>query len=391
MKYRKKRKQRTWYTHNQALNLTTQYAKKIVSLVNPKDVSWPWQLGDKAKDSFIEACGDIIQPKHTTPPSLLHQHDKDKRRRHIQVSDYRDFVADVYAKAGRPVLLCCVGALGCKTGITDRMNKKERSALKKLLLTQANLPPFNNPTLKILADQLVELVSHSNRETSAIRIDEESIRDAGSALEDNAGSHITGDPTLQFAETFQGQSSMHHDLRVTSADTQEGAMIYASIKGVENFFSKSVGKFIKKLQVDQGGECIWKAYVIMRFPNWAGITDCMMSLDIEEQGVQEFAVKLFKAKVEWKGQFREIHCPGRIVLQPNKAVLYDADPQAIREIFPEELECAMNESPLRKEEIRAGHTTTVCVTMGLGLTNTGAVISFSLGFRKGLGIKEKLN
>lgn len=161
--------------------------------------------------------------------------------------------------------------------------------------------------------------------------------------------------------------------------------------GAAAVFNKRVRDAIRTVPVLRDGATTWQASVTMLFPIWAGLVDCLMSLDIHDWGIGYFTMALFNARVEWVGEMRHIVLEdGTILIIPGaEATLKGVKDEAILKVFGPEIFRAIEESPVRRKEIMEGKFATECVSMIL--TKNGAIISLSLGLDKGLEIQKKLS
>jgi len=162
----------------------------------------------------------------------------------------------------------------------------------------------------------------------------------------------------------------------------------ASLQGIVKVFNKHMGDAIRRVTVD--GDL--KAAVTMVFPPWAVAVDCLMSLDVCEQDVEQLAMDLFNAKVKWVEQSLHVTLKeGTTLVIPNseEATLKGAPDAAVFKVFGPEIYDAMTQCPIRRTELAEGKHVTECVSM-IFIKN-GAFINLSLDLEGGLQIWNKLH
>ena len=133
-----------------------------------------------------------------------------------------------------------------------------------------------------------------------------------------------------------------------------------------------------------------KAAVTTILPLWGGPVDCLISLDICDQEVEQLAMALFNAKVKWVEQVLHVVLKEgfTLIIPHSETTLKGALDEAIIAVFGLEIHNAIAESPIRRRELEEGKHVTECVSMIL--TKNGAIINLSLGLEGGLQIQNKL-
>ena len=154
--------------------------------------------------------------------------------------------------------------------------------------------------------------------------------------------------------------------------------------GIANVFDEFLCDAIRRVEGDL------KAAVTMAFPLWGGLVHCLMSLDIYERNVEQFAIALFEAKIQWVEQVLHVVLnEGITLIIPNsEATLKGVKDDAVMEIFGSEIYGAITDSPVRRRELAEGKRVTECVSMIF--TKTGAIINLFLGLEGGLQLQNKL-
>ncbi|KJZ69735.1 hypothetical protein HIM_10875 [Hirsutella minnesotensis 3608] len=299
-------------------------------------------------------------------------------------------------------MLACAVALGQVRVVG--MRKRERAALIHELEVKKDQLPLGSQVLRSLAtrhnvpreaqDEKIYDEGQNNPDQAA---GEEASANQPSEWRDNknADDAVCG-TTSQSGGHLTSECETHtiHDRNPKDLNTHTGqgeVIEYASQAGVTIIFDEYVCDAIRTIPIQSNGVTSWKASVTMVFPVWAGLVDCMMSLDVHDWGVKYFAMALFNAKVEWVEDVRHIVLKeGTTLIIPSaEATLKGAQDEAIMKVFGSEIYRAVTESPVRKKELRERKSTTDCVSMIL--TKNGAIVNLSLGLDKGLEIQKKLN
>ncbi|KAH8591189.1 hypothetical protein B0O99DRAFT_274866 [Bisporella sp. PMI_857] len=177
------------------------------------------------------------------------------------------------------------------------------------------------------------------------------------------------------------------DLEHSHLTTQEQRVFEnASLQGIVKVFDEYMCDAIRRVTVEND----LKAAVTMVFPVWGGPVDCLMSLDICEQDVEQLAMDLFNAKVKWVEQVLHVVLNEGItlIISNSEATLKGVPDVAIIKVFGPEIHDAIAECPVRGRELAEGKSVTECVSVIL--TKNGAIINLSLGLERGLQIQNKL-
>ena len=164
----------------------------------------------------------------------------------------------------------------------------------------------------------------------------------------------------------------------------------ASLEGTAKVFERYICGAIRRIQAQTESMTSWKASVTMLFPLWGGPVDCLMSLDVCESDVEHLAMLLFNAQVKWAEDVLHIVLDEGItlIIPSSEATLKGVRDEAIVKVFGSEIHNAINESPIRRRELKGKKQKTECVSMIL--TKNGAIINLSLGLDRSLEIEKKL-
>jgi len=164
----------------------------------------------------------------------------------------------------------------------------------------------------------------------------------------------------------------------------------ASLEGTAKVFERYICGAIRRIQAQTESMTSWKASVTMLFPLWGGPVDCLMSLDVCESDVEHLAMLLFNAQVKWAEDVLHIVLDEGItlIIPSSEATLKGVRDEAILKVFGSEIHNAINESPIRRRELKGNKQKTECVSMIL--TKNGAIINLSLGLDRSLEIEKKL-
>ncbi|TGO54957.1 hypothetical protein BCON_0099g00220 [Botryotinia convoluta] len=160
----------------------------------------------------------------------------------------------------------------------------------------------------------------------------------------------------------------------------------ALLQGIAKIFDEQMCSAIRKVIVDGN----LRAAVTMVFPVWGGPVDCLISLDICEQDVEQLVMALFNAKVKWaENVLHVVFNEGPTLVIPNsEATLKGVEDIAILKVFGPEIHDAISECPVRRRELADGKRITECVSVIL--TKNEAIVNLSLGLERGLQIQNKL-
>lgn len=304
----------------------------------------------------------------------------------IQTSErrkkYRLFLHDVLRECGPAAVLVC--ALGLGQGRITDLTDLERTNLCHLISENKNV--INHPTIEALA--------------AANQIPM-SVDDIPLLLPSSQEPDIHKQPNKRRRlpnRTTETTTDLMHDLRsglevhqrpIHVPSLQEQRVIEnATIEGTKHVFGEELCRAVRKVYTH--GQT--KASVTTVLPKWGGPVDCLISLDIREEEVDQLALALFNAKVTWVQQ--GLHVVLRdgftIILTCAEAevTLKGATDKAIVDVFGSQTCDAVNESRIRKREWEAGEQLTHCVSMII--TKSGAIISISLSLESGIQIQNML-
>ena len=174
-----------------------------------------------------------------------------------------------------------------------------------------------------------------------------------------------------------------------TSTSQEVAEL-ASLEGIAAIFNKFICSVVRKVSVQTEEKAANKASVATVFPAPGGPIDCLLSLDIDECGVEYLISALFDAKVRWIQGARHI-VPGEqttLTVTDCDCTLKGVSGEALMEVFGHEIYSAVSDSPMHKRELREGKRVTDCVSMIL--MKNWAIVNLSLGLDRGLRIRSKL-
>ncbi|KAL4958926.1 uncharacterized protein BDV14DRAFT_23145 [Aspergillus stella-maris] len=269
---------------------------------------------------------------------------------------YKLFLSNVLKKYGPHMVLLCAVALG-QVAVAN-MRNGERTQLEDLIGTQSELV---NLAIRDLAINLETPEADLQTEVQSIG---------------------TSSPNVPRNESL-GQTT-----RFAIAQEQQ-VISHASLERIPRVFNEYVCGAIRRVSVQNSGIPMIKAAVTMTFPR-SGLVDCLMSLDICEQEVEQLALDLFNTEVKWMEQVLHVVVNGGITLiMPNSEItLKGVLDEAIIKVFGHDIYGAISTSRVRTREFDQEKLVTECVSMIL--TKTGAFINLSLGLEGAVQIQNKL-
>ncbi|KAL4950836.1 hypothetical protein BDW69DRAFT_171304 [Aspergillus filifer] len=285
---------------------------------------------------------------------------------------YKLFLSNVLKKYGPHMVLLCAVALG-QVAVAN-MRNGERTQLEDLIGTQSELA---NLAIRDLAIKCGIPKSVDN-----LSLSHDSLETPEADLQTEVQSIGTSSPNVPRNESL-GQTT-----RFAIAQEQQ-VISHASLERIPRVFNEYVCGAIRRVSVQNSGIPIIKAAVTMTFPR-SGLVDCLMSLDICEQEVEQLALDLFNTEVKWMEQVLHVVVNGGITLiMPNSEItLKGVLDEAIIKVFGHDIYGAISTSRVRTREFDQEKLVTECVSMIL--TKTGAFINLSLGLEGAVQIQSKL-
>ncbi|KAL2840806.1 hypothetical protein BJY01DRAFT_16129 [Aspergillus pseudoustus] len=307
------------------------------------------KLGDSDKKQVADAIS-ILKTLQTTS----------KRRK------YRFFLHNILKRYGPHMVLLCAVALGQVA--TANMREAERAKLEDLIGSQ---PELANSAIRRLAVNCKIPDSIDNLSDNSLETPETHLQTRTQSVD------------TCFTTTLEAPSQPR-------STVQEQEVIgHAVLERLPRVFNEYLCKAIRKVTDQNSGIPLMKAAVTMAFPR-SGLVDCLMSLDVCEQEVEQLALLLFNTKVKWMEQVLHVVVNGGITLiMPNSEVtLKGVLDEAIITVFGHDIYEAISTSRVRTTEVEQEMPVTECVSMIL--TKTGAFINLSLGLEGAVRIQNEL-
>jgi hypothetical protein len=188
--------------------------------------------------------------------------------------------------------------------------------------------------------------------------------------------------SLQEARSrFLSNQPVFPELR--SATSEHEDVQFLELAGVEKVFDESHGM------------PSWKALVKIELPRWGlqASSLCFMALAIDDEDIERLAAALLDREVKktpqnWYITTHEGYLETVPRLLTSKVALAGVPGDAIKEVLGPDIYSAINEGPIRREELDKGKHRTICVSMNL--TMNGAFINLCLDLSRGFEIAQQL-
>ncbi|KAL6790211.1 hypothetical protein GGI42DRAFT_218921 [Trichoderma sp. SZMC 28013] len=264
---------------------------------------------------------------------------------------YINFLLDVERECGLSMRICA-SFLGQRR-VAFRLSKDKRKELLTLLTLHKHSQPFNTPIDSYFVKQGTKqrgLESNDPYETAYMTgPSPESIADVG----------------YHIVTTQGGPAKFDH----------------ASLEGIQMVFNDKIYNVIRKIRI--GGEVSERASMSMSIPNHIETEEnvpCLMTLDIHRNKANSIILGLFSVQII-----------NTDALRPDSTyvTLKGANVNKIEEIFGHQIHHAINQCPLRKDEITFKEMgITNCIS--ISLEDSTAWVNLSLGLSRAIDLIHKL-
>jgi hypothetical protein len=277
---------------------------------------------------------------------------------------YIEFLLDVEEQCGLSMRISA-GFLG-QASVARYMSKAERQGLVSLLESKKDQEPFNSPIDAYFPMQ--EMTQARAENNSPSRSDPTALGTAHNQR------------LIKRSVPHSRSGLIANDL-IPAIRRDPTKFDHASVEGIQNVFKEEIYNAIRRVRVR--GEVSEKASVSMSIPGHTEMEEnvpCSMTLDIYRLMANGIIMGLFGITIAKADAS---------LLDPTHIILKGANVDRIEAMFGLEIQNAISQCPVRKEEIaHEQEHTTDCVSMSL--EGETAWVHLSLGLAQAVDIIPKL-